>query len=214
MGKAVIITKTPAEKRAEKAASLKAKLRSKGHTCWKCKMPWKGTGPNQCGNAGCGGPMARIKQSLQLLSSLKSKVTIDGKETHEFRGCPRCSTIIAHKQACKHMTCGRNGHAGAWMEKSGCSHQFCFICLKNWSGHSNSACKVAKKQTLKDLENCSDTFLRGQGNLIQFVPRMRNDTNLYKWITPPAPPVIVIPPPVQQVQVEVLEAQMVEILAR
>lgn len=44
--------------------------------------------------------------------------------------CPSCRLYIEKNQGCMHMTCAR------------CHHQFCWICLSNWSGRCTSSKQV------------------------------------------------------------------------
>lgn len=72
--------------------------------------------------------------------------------------------LLEHRQACRHMTCGRNGHAGAWIADKGCKHQFCFICLGAWAGHRSSDCFVHPPQLITDLPKLSTTDFRAKKN--------------------------------------------------
>lgn len=41
-----------------------------------------------------------------------------------YRQCRKCKTIIELNQGCNHMTCK-------------CSHQFCYICGKDWNDNGH-----------------------------------------------------------------------------
>lgn len=87
-----------------------------------------------------------------MLSAACVRKTIDSKpNVPNIRACPKCAMMLQHTTACKHMTCGRNGHSGLWIGDQGCKHQFCFICLQNWAGHNSSNCRVHPPQVMKDL---------------------------------------------------------------
>lgn len=42
------------------------------------------------------------------------------------KGCPRCKARIEKDEGCNHMTCRK------------CRHEFCWICMQEWTLHSNS----------------------------------------------------------------------------
>jgi len=44
------------------------------------------------------------------------------------KNCPKCKNPIEKNGGCMHMTCRPPG---------GCHHEFCWICLKDWNGHSS-----------------------------------------------------------------------------
>lgn len=116
--------------------------------CWDCKRSW--VGDNTCGNKGCSSGTGPITEIVSILKNCNSG-SIGSVTVPKLRACPKCSMLIEHKAACKHMTCGRNGHAGPWVKKTGCKHQFCFICLKDWNGHSSSTCQPHPAQTIATL---------------------------------------------------------------
>lgn len=99
--------------------------------CWDCKRAW--VGDNTCGNKGCSSGTGPITEIVSILKNCNSG-RVGSINVPKLRACPKCSMLIEHKAACKHMTCGRNGHAGPWVKQTGCKHQFCFICLKDWNG--------------------------------------------------------------------------------
>jgi len=103
--------------------------------CWECRQEWRG-GSDRCGNAGCN----EAEQRQLTLQSCGTKTIGDVSGCPIIRACPRCSTLIHHKDQCKHMTC-----------KCGC--EFCFVCLKRkilvWRcGIYNSPCPIAPRQTV------------------------------------------------------------------
>lgn len=158
--------------------------------CWRCKLPWRNpysmflkVGPDVCGNPGCGNNEMRIEESVKILQSCGSK-TIDGFENvPEFRACPNCATVIGHNEYCKHMTCGRDGHVGEWVAKSGCGHEFCFICLKDYYDHENAihtGCSVAPAQTKESLKDANDSWTRDMAP--EYVPDITNDDNKYVFV--------------------------------
>lgn len=56
------------------------------------------------------------------------------------RKCPNCLKDIEKNGGCNHMTCKL------------CSHQFCWLCFKNWTNHSNEKCKNVQKDVNKTLQ--------------------------------------------------------------
>ena len=40
--------------------------------------------------------------------------------------CPRCSAAIEKDEGCNHMSCRK------------CRHEFCWICMQDWTLHSNT----------------------------------------------------------------------------
>jgi len=101
--------------------------------CWKCKKEYKGKQDKMCGNDGCD-PVAYIT----LFMAEATVKTIDNIKVTNTRICPnkQCNAVNVHDHACRHMTCNR------------CKHQYCHICLENWSGHNYSACTVHPIQTV------------------------------------------------------------------
>jgi hypothetical protein len=104
--------------------------------CWICMKSWKGGKGEMCGNEECGSK----EQFLQILAKCKTKTIGKIKDVPEFRACPKCSTIINHITACKHMQC------------KSCKAEFCFVCLslkkdEKWlCGTYNDVCEVAPLQ--------------------------------------------------------------------
>jgi len=79
---------------------VKCSFCKKADFCWKCLCPWRGSG-SVCGNEVCAGK----KDSNYLLKTCPTK-TIDHIEgVPIYRACPKCESLISHKEACRHMTC-------------------------------------------------------------------------------------------------------------
>ena len=62
------------------------------------------------------------------------------------KDCPKCSRAIEKNGGCNHMTCRV------------CKHEFCWICLGNWSKHSSKTggfynCNVYKDQELAEIKS-------------------------------------------------------------
>ena len=101
--------------------------------CWICLKKWS----LECENNLC----ASTEDLQEILKNCK-KITI-GVATNvpEYRACPKCTTLISHIKACKHMKCTK------------CQQEFCFVCLslkKNnqWQcGTYSDLCEVAPIQT-------------------------------------------------------------------
>lgn len=56
--------------------------------------------------------------------------------------CPKCHKPIEKNQGCNHMVCSKSG---------GCGHEFCWLCLGEWSTHGTSTggyyqCNIYDKQ--------------------------------------------------------------------
>jgi hypothetical protein len=45
---------------------------------------------------------------------------------HHHHRCPRCSTAIEKDEGCNHMSCRK------------CRYEFCWICMQDWTLHSNN----------------------------------------------------------------------------
>lgn len=57
--------------------------------------------------------------------------------------CPACHKHIEKNQGCNHMTCRK--------EAGGCGHEFCWICMGDWKGHST--CNKFEQKDEKDMIN-------------------------------------------------------------
>jgi len=104
--------------------------------CWGCRRVWRGDN-SKCGYSDCNWEKAQIN----TLQKCGTKKIGDVPGCPIIRACPRCGTLIHHKEGCKHMTC-----------KCGCD--FCFVCLKekkspNWECTPyDSTCPIAPRQTV------------------------------------------------------------------
>lgn len=104
-----------------------------GEFCWLCLNKWKGDGYLHCGNANCSEAAMTV---LQLEESWNER-TNHGKligRNKDFplqRVCPNtgCSVVNEYGDKCKHITCSK------------CTHQYCHICLKKWSGCKCGYCQ-------------------------------------------------------------------------
>jgi len=57
--------------------------------------------------------------------------------------CPKCNNPIEKNGGCMHMTCRKPG---------GCGHEFCWICMSDWDGHS--VCNAApEEKTVKQARS-------------------------------------------------------------
>ena len=96
--------------------------------CWLCSQPC--TCSHKC----------KVGEKLQILSNC-NETTINGVKCPSIRSCPKCGTLIEHKEACKHMTC------------LVCQQDFCFVCLclkgSTWPcGGYRSPCTPAPRQVV------------------------------------------------------------------
>ena len=94
--------------------------------CWDCFGQW--IGDHKC-------PIAEV---IKTLSSAPEK-DINGVKCPSIRACPKCNSLIEHKDRCKHMVCS-------------CKQEFCFVCLRprvsgSWQcGEYNTKCDPAPRQ--------------------------------------------------------------------
>lgn len=80
--------------------------------CWRCKHI--GHNPCSCED------IERWEQKYNDEGDSVKWITVNTKK------CPRCSTPIEKNQGCMHMTC---------RSALGCGHEFCWLCLGDWSTH-------------------------------------------------------------------------------
>lgn len=59
---------------------------------------------------------------------------------HKTKKCPNCQTDIEKNAGCNHMSCKM------------CSHEFCWLCLKNWNGHVSTKCSKEQKEIFPKVE--------------------------------------------------------------
>ena len=102
--------------------------------CYKCVKPWKSSSMTKCGQLDCDIDVNKNEYLKTCALSI-----IDGvANVPKVRACPNCQTLTEHKEYCRHMTC----------TSSSCkkvNYQYCFICLKPWTGHNSSDCKIAPR---------------------------------------------------------------------
>lgn len=84
---------------------------------------------NTCFNCGL---TYHLPTTCNLLAMWMQKAS-DDSETFNWiqantRQCPKCGVNIEKNQGCNHMVC-RNGQ---------CKHEFCWLCLKEWTPHGSS----------------------------------------------------------------------------
>eukprot|EP01083_Nonionella_stella_P065289 170941_1 len=106
--------------------------------CWSCNEEWKS-------NHSCDASFRF--QVVEILSKCELKTIGSQENIPSVRACPKCSALIYHVDACKHMKCGE------------CKTDFCFVCLlpknnDNWQcGSHSDPCPngVHQRQDNKDL---------------------------------------------------------------
>ena len=123
--------------------------------CWKCRNFWKDElseiycGNNECDNF--------EREYYAILSKCETKTIGYDHNVPSIRSCVKCSQLIYHTEACKHMNCTK------------CKTNFCFVCLKpqinnEWQcGNSSTICSIAPRQVEKQqnknkISDC-DCFL-------------------------------------------------------
>ena len=129
------------ERRDQTTNRVRCQVCQKGDFCWQCNKPWKSSNQEECGNYECG-----TNQRLQLLQEAPLKsigYLSDSHKVPSLRACPKCSALIEHRDACKHIQCTR------------CKADFCFVCLNiklsngSWPcGSHVTACAVAPRQII------------------------------------------------------------------
>lgn len=65
------------------------------------------------------------------------------------KACPKCKNPIEKNGGCMHMTCRKPG---------GCGHEFCWICLQNWRGHTS--CNKYQQEESQDVRDARSELQR------------------------------------------------------
>lgn len=93
--------------------------------------------------------------------------------TANTKQCPNCKKFIEKNQGCNHMTC--NKKAG------GCGHEFCWICAKDWKGHT--ACNRFDAEELAKKESSNKQYKIEYERYIHFFNRYMNHSKSLKLAT-------------------------------
>ena len=91
----------------------------------------------KCGPGGCGcafcmkcGDEAHQPASCELLRQWQEKCQNESETANwilaNTKRCPKCQTRIEKNQGCNHMSCSQ------------CKHEFCWMCMGDWSEHGAS----------------------------------------------------------------------------
>ncbi|EGG23128.1 ubiquitin-protein ligase [Cavenderia fasciculata] len=79
---------------------------------------------------------SHIPASCDQVKQWKKKCEDDSETANwissHTQDCPKCHSAIEKNGGCNHMSCKK------------CTHEFCWICMGNWKGHSN--CNAYKKE--------------------------------------------------------------------
>jgi ariadne-1 len=63
------------------------------------------------------------------------------------KGCPKCHVAVEKNGGCNHMTCRQ------------CKHEWCWVCLANWKGHSDYYnCTKIEKRLRKEAKKSASLF--------------------------------------------------------
>jgi ariadne-1 len=107
-----------------------------------------------CGNEWCFDCSNDVHQpvSCDIVKKWNLKAVNEGNDASwilaNTKPCPKCQNPIEKNGGCMHMTCRKPG---------GCGHEFCWICMKDWKGHTNcnqykpedAAVKAARSEVLR-----------------------------------------------------------------
>ena len=76
--------------------------------CWSCNKKWINKYDNKlCGNSEC---ESTQQYAYDLLLNCPVKKIGNVKNVPSIRSCPKCSQLIEHTEACKHMQCKKCGN--------------------------------------------------------------------------------------------------------
>lgn len=70
---------------------------------------------------------AQRDREVSISPDQAERATAEWKRAHT-KQCPHCHRAIEKNEGCNHMTCQR--------AVGGCGHEFCWICLRPWSGRT------------------------------------------------------------------------------
>lgn len=101
----------------------------------------------------CGGGYHRVR-----LCRCDDKRYSKWLRSHEVRACPGCKTDIEKQSGCLHMNCVR------------CDQEFCWACLRPWSGHNFKLCtpiaSIHKRGGLGPLQLAAKGVLVGVAGVV------------------------------------------------
>lgn len=126
--------------------------------CFRCKLD--GHEPLDCSM------MESWKKNIDMLSQINDQLNKKWKETNT-KQCPSCKADIEKNFGCMHMTC-RN-----------CSHEFCWLCLGNWSIHGSKTGGYYECNLYKPDEHKDDGEDNDEKKRLKFMKRIQFYTDRY-----------------------------------
>jgi len=91
--------------------------------------------------------------SCDIVKSWNKKAISEGNDAQwilaNTKPCPKCANPIEKNGGCMHMTCRKPG---------GCGHEFCWICMQPWKGHTN--CNKYKAAENEDVKAARSEIVR------------------------------------------------------